>query len=135
MSENRINAGFQEAAGKVEDAAGGVTGDASLQAEGKMDQTIGSLKRGYSAASDRLGDAGRATRDAAQTAGNQAGAMAGKAYDAGVDAGQRMSEVVKSSPLSWLIGAIAIGYGIGFLLHARSGPWAPRQRTPRYFGR
>jgi uncharacterized protein YjbJ (UPF0337 family) len=135
MDENRIEGAVQETVGKVEDAAGGLTGDAGLQADGKFDQVIGTLKRNYGAASDRVGDAGRATREAARVAGREAGAMAGKAYDVGVNTEQRLAEAVKSRPLSWLIGSVALGYAIGMLVHSPSSPWAPRPRASRYFGR
>lgn len=35
---------FDDAKGKVKDAAGGLTGDTSLQAEGKMDQAKGKVE-------------------------------------------------------------------------------------------
>ena len=38
MNEDEIKGGAQAAAGKVDDEAGGLAGDASLQAEGKIDQ-------------------------------------------------------------------------------------------------
>ena len=44
MDSSRIEGTAQDLGGKVKDAAGGLTGDGGLQAEGKADQGIGQLK-------------------------------------------------------------------------------------------
>lgn len=44
MDSSRIEGTAQDLGGKVKDAVGGLTGDTSLQAEGKADQGIGQLK-------------------------------------------------------------------------------------------
>ena len=44
MNNSQIEGTAQDLGGKVKDAVGGLTGDASLQAEGKADQGIGQLK-------------------------------------------------------------------------------------------
>ena len=49
-AENSLKGKISHAAGHVKDALGGLTGDKSLQAEGKMDQLKGKLQ-------DGLGDA------------------------------------------------------------------------------
>ena len=50
--ENSAEGKLSNAKGKVKDAAGGLTGDSSLQAEGKADQLKGKLR-------DKLGEAER----------------------------------------------------------------------------
>ncbi len=44
MNEDEIKGVARDAVGKVKDAAGGLTGDASLQAEGKIDQAGGKFR-------------------------------------------------------------------------------------------
>ena len=51
-TENSIEGNLDRMKGRVKDAAGGLTGDTSLQAEGKLDQLKGKAK-------DALGDAQR----------------------------------------------------------------------------
>lgn len=51
-AENSAEGTVDNLKGKVKDAAGGLTGDSSLQAEGKWDQVKGKAK-------DALGDAQR----------------------------------------------------------------------------
>ena len=51
-AENSAEGNADQMKGKVKDAAGGLTGDSSLQAEGKWDQTKGKAK-------DAMGDAQR----------------------------------------------------------------------------
>ncbi len=45
--ENSIKGTGKEAIGKAEDAAGGLTGDSKLQAEGKMDQLKGKVQNAF----------------------------------------------------------------------------------------
>lgn len=47
--DNNITGALKDLGGKVKDAVGGLTGDSSLQAEGKLDQGEGKLQ-------DKLGD-------------------------------------------------------------------------------
>ena len=44
MDSSQVEGTAQDLGGKVKDAVGGLTGDTSLQAEGKADQGIGQLK-------------------------------------------------------------------------------------------
>lgn len=137
MNQNEVTGGFQDMTGKVKDAAGGLTGDTGLQAEGKFDQASGTLKSKLGAAADRISDAasglGQTTRDAAQSARQEAGAMAGKAQEFGVNAGQQVAETVRSQPLLSLLAAAALGYGIAFLLHSPSSPLAPPRPARRFW--
>jgi uncharacterized protein YjbJ (UPF0337 family) len=42
--ENRVEGAIDDVKGRVKDAAGGLTGDSSLQAEGKVDRAKGKIK-------------------------------------------------------------------------------------------
>lgn len=54
MDDNKLEGGVTEGVGKLKDAAGGLTGDAGLQAEGKFDQVGGMAQREFG---DTLDDA------------------------------------------------------------------------------
>lgn len=47
MDENQVDGAITEGVGKLKDAAGGLTGDASLQGEGKFDQLSGKAQRQF----------------------------------------------------------------------------------------
>jgi uncharacterized protein YjbJ (UPF0337 family) len=54
MDENEIEGAAQELGGRVQDAVGGLTGDASTQAEGKWNQAAGKAQQTFGAAADEI---------------------------------------------------------------------------------
>jgi uncharacterized protein YjbJ (UPF0337 family) len=54
MDKMRAEGAEQKLAGRVEEAAGKVTGDAKLQAEGRADKTAGGIKNAIGGAADAL---------------------------------------------------------------------------------
>jgi uncharacterized protein YjbJ (UPF0337 family) len=54
MDKDRINGAADQAKGAVKDAAGKVTGDTKLQAEGKMDKATGKVESAIGGAKDTL---------------------------------------------------------------------------------
>ena len=56
MDENTIKGAVTEGAGKLKDAAGGLTGDTSMQGEGKIDQLTGSAQREFGDTLDEAQD-------------------------------------------------------------------------------
>jgi uncharacterized protein YjbJ (UPF0337 family) len=56
MDESKIEGVFRNAAGHVQDAAGGLTGDAGLQARGKVNQAAGEIQQVYGDSVDRVRD-------------------------------------------------------------------------------
>jgi uncharacterized protein YjbJ (UPF0337 family) len=140
MSEN-------EPEGIAKDAAGKVTGDPALQAGGKINQGADKLQGEFGEAKDQLDDAastvadkasefaaraGSTLRDAAGTVRHGATQAGETAYDAGARAGQYVGRSVQQQPLLSLIGAAAIGYLVGFLLHSAASPLALEPRSRRY---
>ena len=53
MTINRVAGAFEDAAGKVQDAVGGLTGDAATQVKGKLHQASGKAKVLYDGAADQ----------------------------------------------------------------------------------
>ncbi len=93
MTEQQIEGLAREGLGRIEDGAGGLVGDAKLQAKGKIDQAAGVVQR-------TLGD----VQDRAERLVGEAQVMGHDAVD-GVDA------FVHRSP--WI--AVAIAAGVGML--------------------
>jgi uncharacterized protein YjbJ (UPF0337 family) len=54
VDENEVEGTIRNVAGKVQDAAGGLTGDESLQAKGKFNQAAGNAQQTFGAAADEL---------------------------------------------------------------------------------
>ena len=57
MTDDRIEGGVKKGVGKVEDAWGGLTGDAGTQAKGKANQASGSVQDVVGQAKERAQDA------------------------------------------------------------------------------
>lgn len=57
MDKDRIKGAANEAKGSMKDAAGKVTGDAKLQAEGKADKLKGKIQNAAGGIKDSLRDA------------------------------------------------------------------------------
>ena len=67
MTTERVTGAFEDAAGRVQDAVGGLTGDAATQVKGKLHQAAGKAKSLYGEAADQaqnvIGGTIRRTRD------------------------------------------------------------------------
>jgi uncharacterized protein YjbJ (UPF0337 family) len=124
MDKDRIYGSAKEFAGKVEGAAGDLTGDANTQASGRVREAAGAVQDLYGQAKDSV-------RDAADTAVN----YAKDAYDnrgETVRSGQRaMAKSVQDNPLGALLIAGGIGFALALLMTRQ-----PRRPPPRwrYYG-
>jgi uncharacterized protein YjbJ (UPF0337 family) len=66
MTDDRIEGGLKQGLGKVEDAWGGLTGDAAMQAGGKLDQASGAVQDAVGKVKDRAQDVLGQSRDRAE---------------------------------------------------------------------
>jgi uncharacterized protein YjbJ (UPF0337 family) len=141
MSDNEIKGVGQEAVGHVKDAVGGLTGDASTQVDGKVDQAAGKFRAQFgdtvddlaNKASDFASRAGSTARDTADAVRRSAGDAGQKIYAAGNQAGKYVGETVVQQPLLSVLGVAAIGYLVAFFIHSPSSPFAPPPPKSRYF--
>jgi uncharacterized protein YjbJ (UPF0337 family) len=62
MDKMRAEGAGQKIGGKLKEAAGKVTGDSKLQAEGLADQAAGSVKNAIGGAADAVRDAERKSK-------------------------------------------------------------------------
>jgi len=92
MSDQQIEGLAREGVGRVKDSAGGLIGDARLQAKGKVDEAVGAVQRTFGDVQD------------------QAGRLFGEAQARGVEARDEVDAFVRRSP--WVAVAIAAGIGI-----------------------
>lgn len=54
MSENRIDGAAKKVSGSIKEAVGKVTGDASLEAKGKAEKTVGTVQNKVGKVQDAL---------------------------------------------------------------------------------
>lgn len=54
MTSNQFEGTVRDISGKIEDAAGGLTGDTSTQVRGKLDQAAGQAQRAFGDAADTV---------------------------------------------------------------------------------
>ena len=106
MIEEQIEGLAREGLGRVEDGAGGLVGDAKLQARGKLDQAAGVIQRTLGDVQDR------------------AGRLVGDAQGMGQDAVDEVDAFVRRSP--WI--AVGIAAGIGLLAGLALKPSRPVYR-------
>lgn len=107
MDENRIEGTARTLGGKLESAAGNLTGDTKLQADGAVDKLAGKAQRGYGQAAD-------AVRDTV----SQAGDYGSQVLDQVEEYGDILAEKVDARPIT----AVLIAAGIGFLLALATKP-------------
>ena len=114
MDENRFEGAARQVGGKIERAVGSVTGDEKSQAEGYLDDTIGSAQRGFGRAKD-------AVRDIADRASDHAGDFGSQMLDQIEEAGDYLAEQIDQRPVA----AVLVAAAVGFLIALISKP-APR---------
>ncbi len=56
VNENEVEGTARDIGGKIQDAVGGLTGDAKTQAEGKMNQAAGQAQKTFGAMADEVLD-------------------------------------------------------------------------------
>ena len=91
-AENRIEGTLRDVGGKVQDVAGGLTGDSATQARGKINQAAGSAQDTF-----------------------------GSALDAARDWGGSLATLTKDKPLVALLIAASAGFMLRALTHSGRG--------------
>ena len=92
--EDQFNGAVDQAVGRVEDAAGALTGDPKLQVDGKLKQAAGAAQAVYGKAKDK------------------AEAVVGQAKDKAQDTYGEVEAYVREKPMA----AVALGVGFGVLV-------------------
>ena len=92
---------------------------AGAMASGTMEQAKAMARDLGEQARAAAADPGAAAQDLARRAREQAAAASDVLYQQSMRAGEYLTENVNEYPLTALLLAAAIGYGIAFLIHAR----------------
>jgi uncharacterized protein YjbJ (UPF0337 family) len=91
MTDDRIMGAVKNGLGRVEDAAGGLTGDLRTQARGKIDQAAGAVQEKF-----------------------------GKAREQAQDIYGEVEDFAKAQPFTALAVTLGVGVVLGLLLRGRS---------------
>ncbi len=107
MEENQFEGAARNIGGKIQQAAGDVTGDPKLKADGMADKAAGTAQKAYGE-----------VKDAVREYGGDYGAQL---LDQIEEAGDALAEQIDARPIT----ALLIAAGVGFLLALATKP-APR---------
>jgi ElaB/YqjD/DUF883 family membrane-anchored ribosome-binding protein len=131
MDQQGNEAAVRDAAAKVGDTVGNLTTEAGKVVQDKIDQAkpvLRDLRESAGAAMDKAADLAQkastagvqavdAVQGAARDVANQATQAANAVYQQGARAGGSVSRYAAEQPLTALLVAAAIGYGIAYLIH------------------
>jgi uncharacterized protein YjbJ (UPF0337 family) len=90
MDDQTLEGTYNEGKGRLKDAVGGLTGDTSTQAQGKIDQGIGKVQR-----------------------------MIGDLPDQVSSFGEQVDEIIQERPMMALLAAASLGYVLSLLIHRK----------------
>ena len=131
MDQQQGEAAISDAAAKVGNTVSNLTTEAGRVAQDKLDQAkpvIRELRESAGAAMDKAADYAQkasnagvqavdAVQGVARDVANQASQAATAVYQQGARAGGSVSRYTAEQPLTALLIAAAIGYGIAYLIH------------------
>jgi uncharacterized protein YjbJ (UPF0337 family) len=117
MDKDRMTGTVEDFVGKAESVAGSLAGDTRTQAAGRTREAAGTAQNMYGQSKD-------AARDAADAATSYAKDVYDNSGDTFRDGSQAVARTVQSNPVSSLLIAGGIGFGLALLLMN-----LPRRRT------
>jgi ElaB/YqjD/DUF883 family membrane-anchored ribosome-binding protein len=131
MEQQGNEAAMRDAAAKVGDTVGNLTTEAGKVVQDKIDQAkpvLRDLRESAGVAMDKAADLAQkasnagvqavdAVQGAARDVANQASQAASAVYQQGARAGGTVSRYAAEQPLTALLVAAAIGYGVAYLIH------------------
>ena len=131
MDQQQGQGVVSDAAAKVGDTVGNLAADAGKIAQNKLDEAepvLRDLRASAGAAMDKAADMAQkastagvqavdAIQGVARDVGNQVGQAATTVYQQGARAGGSISKYAAEQPLTALLVAAAIGYGLAYLIH------------------
>ncbi len=102
MDENRFEGAAKDIGGNIKSAAGDLTGDSKLQAEGAADQVVGTAQRAYGKVKDAVS--------------NKASGLGSTVVDQLDETSAYLGDAVAERPLTALLVAGAIGFALASLI-------------------
>ena len=101
MDENKFEGAARDIGGSVKGAVGDLTGDSKLQAEGTIDQVVGTAQRAYGRVKDAV---------------SSKGGLGSTVVDQLDETSAFLGDTVAERPLTALLVAGAIGYVLAMLV-------------------
>lgn len=120
MNENQVSGAARNIGGKIEDAAGSLTGDAQTTAKGKIDQVTGKAEAlvgdAKDAAASMTDNMASSISGMAQRASSQAAEFGEKAVTQGTKAAKYAGQQISDEPVLAMLAAGALGILVGYLI-------------------
>lgn len=105
MDENTLKGAAKDIGGNVKGAVGDVTGDTKMQAEGTVDQVVGTAQRAYGKVKE--------------TVSQQTSGLGSSVVDQLDETGAYLGDAVSERPLMALLVATGVGFVLGMLIAKR----------------
>ena len=123
INDDTIDGTLNEFGGKAKSAFGDMTGDSKMHAEGAFDETKGKAQEAFGEAKAKVQDAYGKAKDAVNEWADNAPEYVQKARETGRQYAEKGSQVVRDTvqeqPIATLVGGIAVGVLIGWLVSGR----------------
>ena len=120
MANDRIAGAVRNGAGRVEDAVGGLTGDAKTQLRGKLNEAAGAAQNAYGRARDQAEDIYDDVTDRARDAARRGRRSVQGSYD-------DFERIVGDAPLPAVAIALGVGLVLGLLVGSSGTAYAVRR--------
>lgn len=123
INSDTVEGTLNEFGGKAKGAFGDVTGDTKTQVSGAFDETKGKAQEAFGDAKAKVQDAYGKAKDAVNDWADNAPDYVQKARETGKQyaekGGQVVRDTVQEQPIATLVGGIAVGILIGWLVSGR----------------
>lgn len=123
INSDTVEGTLNEFGGKAKSAFGDVTGDTNTQASGAWDETKGKAQQAFGDAKSKVQDAVGKAKEAVNDWADNAPDYVQKARETGRQYAERGGEAVRTTvqdqPIATLVGGIAVGVLIGWLVSSR----------------
>jgi uncharacterized protein YjbJ (UPF0337 family) len=123
INSDTVEGTLNEFGGKAKSAVGSAFGDTKTQAEGAFTETKGKAQEAFGDAKAKVQDAYGKAKDAVNEWADNAPDYVQKARETGREYAEKGGEVVRSTvqdqPIATLVGGIAVGVLIGWLVSSR----------------
>ena len=119
MNKDEFHGGVRYVAGKVEKTAGDTVGNRDWQVDGVVNQVAGAAQSLYGRARSTIEDAVDGAPELSEKLAREARVAGDQAVDAARRAVRDARSSAKQAPELWALGAVALGYAVAWLIHAR----------------
>jgi uncharacterized protein YjbJ (UPF0337 family) len=119
INKDIVEGNIDQAIGKGEAFAGNTFNDTQTEVDGKVRELKGKAQEVYGKARDVYGKASETVKDWAEHAPDTVREAREKAARAAEEASSKVRHQVQEQPLATLLGGVALGFVVGWLINSR----------------